>query len=297
MWKAYQLTQTIDDLTWEEILDWKLEFSSWGALAQLNRMSDFLEDYGIRELVALVASEEYSLGNVRTAARNVLRYEADFEDALQRIADGASTGELGQFYKLIGELEVEPEVLDQYLADGVSLAELRHAVKLSERVEGDWTEVIESKTLNHSWGEIAQAYKLADDGTSAEDILALGVKEYRTEQREEERAQREEERNIKTAERLGEQLELQAGDLLAILHGECEGSWSCVRKKAREEERAQGSDDRDLRTANQLASKYGISADEVMKHFHDCDQNWNCVRTNLRELFQTQKAPGKDKKK
>ncbi|TET31140.1 MAG: hypothetical protein E3J69_10400, partial [Anaerolineales bacterium] len=31
LWHAYQLTLTIPDLTWEEIRDWKLDGSSWGA--------------------------------------------------------------------------------------------------------------------------------------------------------------------------------------------------------------------------------------------------------------------------
>jgi hypothetical protein len=202
---------------------------------------------------------------------------------------------LGQFYKLVGELEVETEVLDQYLADGMSLAEMRHAAKLSERIDADWAAILDSKALDYSWGEIGQAYRLADGETSAEEILAMGVKEFRAEQREADRTQREEQRNDRTAARFAEQYEMQAGDVTALFNGECAGSWSCVRKKLREEQRAEGSDARDLRTANQLASKYGITVDEVMTHFNSCDQNWNCVRTQLREMYQ--KPPGKDKKK
>ena len=211
----------------------------------------------------LVKSEEYSLGDIRTAARSVLRYEAEFEDALQRIRGGASPGELGQFYKLVSEMDVDPANLDQYLADGISLAELRHAAKLSERTGTEWSEIIDAKGMDFSWGEINQAHKLADDEYSAEEILSMGLKEFRADQREdekalreEERAQREEDRNVGTAERLAEQFELQAGDVMALYHGECEGSWSCVRKKLREEQRLEGTSDRDLRTANQLASKY-----------------------------------------
>ena len=263
LWHAYQLTQTLPDLTWEEILDWKLQYSSWGALSQLNRMTEFLDEHGIRELYDLVVSEGYTLRDIRTAARNVLRNEADFDDALARIAEGANAGELGQFYRLVNELEVDPEELDVYLADGMSLSELRHAAKLAERTDADWTEILDAKALDASWGEIGQAYKLADGDTSVEDILAVGVKEYSAQQREEERAQREDERNTRAAER--------------------------------EEERVQGTNDRDLRTANQLALKYGISVNDVMNQLALCDQDWNCVRTQLREQFKN--TPGKDKKK
>jgi PKD repeat protein len=263
LWHAYQLTQTIPDLTWEEIRDWKLEYSSWGALAQLNRVSEFLDEHGIRELYDLVVSEGYTLRDIRTAARNVLRNEADFEDALARIAEGANAGELGQFYRLVNELEVDPEELDVYLADGMSLSDLRHATKFAERTDADWTEILDAKVLDASWGEIGQAYKLADGETSVEEILSLGVNEYRNMQREEERAQREEERNTRAAER--------------------------------EEERVQGTNDRDLHTADQIASKYGVSSSDVMKQLEACNQDWNCVRAYYRDS--NREAHGKDKKK
>lgn len=263
MWKAYQMTQTINELTWEEVLDWKLQYSSWGALSQLNRMSEFLEEHGIRELYDLVVSDEYTMGDIRTATRSVLRNEADFDDALARVAAGANAGELGQFYRLVNALEVAPEELDVYLADGMSLSELRQAAKLAERTNADWTEILDAKALDASWGEIGQAYKLADDETSVEDILTVGVKEYRNQQREEERAQREQERNTRATER--------------------------------EEVRQQGTNDRDQRTAEQIASRYGVSSGDVMEQLGACNQDWNCVRAYFRDL---NKSPGgKDKKK
>jgi PKD repeat protein len=302
MWKAYQLTQTIDDLTWEEIRDWHLNYSGWGALVQLDRVSDLLEDHGIRDLMDLVISDDYSLSDIRSAARSVLRYEADFEGALLRISEGVSAGELGQFYKLATEMDVDPEMLDQYLADGLSLSELRHAAKLSERTGSDWSEVIEAKSSDYSWGEIGQAYKLADEETTVAEILALGVKEFRAEEREEERALREEERvereaerNKQTAERFAEQFNLEAGDMLTLFNSECQGSWSCVRNTLKEEQRSQGTNDRDLRTANQLASKYGVSADDVMAQFMACGQDWNCVRAHYRDLNRGPQGQNKNK--
>ena len=263
LWHAYQLTQTLPDLTWEEIRDWKLEYSSWGALSQLNRMTEFLDEYGIRELYDLVVIEEYTLRDIRTAARSVLRNEADFEDALARIAEGANAGELGQFYRLVNELDVAPEELDVYLEGGTSLSELRQAAKLAERTDADLAEILDAKALDASWGEIGQAYKLADGETTVEEILSLGVNEYRNLQREEERAQREQERNTRAAER--------------------------------KEERVQGTNDGDTRTADQIASKYGVSSGDVMKRLGECEQDWNCVRAYFRNL--DREPHGKDKKK
>jgi PKD repeat protein len=304
MWKAYQLIQTIDDLTWEEIRDWKLEYSSWGALAQLNRVSALLEEHGIRDLMDLVMSEEYTLGDIRTAARSVLRYEADFDDALLRISEGANPGELGQFYTLAAEMDVDLATLDQYLDDGTSLSELRHAAKMSERTDSDWTEIIDAKSSGHSWGDIGQAYKLTDDGTSAADILNFGVQEFRSKQREEERALREDERaqrdkgaNDRTADRYAEQYGMTAGEVLAILNGDdCDGSWGCVRKALREGQQTQASNDRGLRTAEQLAAKYdGVTTEQVLAQYELCSENWNCVRAHYREL--DREPRGKDKKK
>jgi len=145
LWHAYQLTQTIPDLTWEEIRDWGLDSSGWGAITQLNRFADTLDEYGLRELFDLVVNGDNTVGEIRTAARASVRYEADFEDALLRISEGANPGELGQFYKLAAKMNVEPTSLDQYLADGMSLSELSHAAKMSERLDVGWEEVIAAK--------------------------------------------------------------------------------------------------------------------------------------------------------
>ena len=148
MWHAYQLTQTIDDLTWEEIRDWHLNYTGWGPLVRLDRFAGLLETYGVRDLMDLVISGEQSVGDIRTAVRSVLRYEADFEDALQRINDGANPGELGQFYKLVVDLEMDPTVFDGYLAEGMTLPELRHAANFSERVGAEWSEIVEAKAFD-----------------------------------------------------------------------------------------------------------------------------------------------------
>jgi PKD repeat protein len=300
LWHAYQLTQTIDDLTWEEIRDWGLDGSSWGAITQLNRFADTLTDYGIRELFDLVVNGDNSVGEIRTAARASVRYEADFEDALAKISEGANPGELGQFYKLAAEIPVNTDTLDQYLADGMSLSELSHAAKMAERLDVGWEEVITAKGSDHSWGDIGQAYKLAGYGISAANILALegGVQAFRAEQRDADKLAREDARaaarketlDEKTADRLSKQYEF-TGDMDALL-AECEGNWGCVRKKLKNMDQAQveGTSDKDLRTAERLFAQYGVDLKTIwLKYNGICGEDWNCVRAELREMTRVDK--------
>jgi PKD repeat protein len=309
LWHAYQLTQTIPDLTWEEIRDWGLDSSGWGAITQLNRFADTLDEYGLRELFDLVVNGDNTVGEIRTAARASVRYEADFEDALLRISEGANPGELGQFYKLAAEMDVEPTSLDQYLADGMSLSELSHAAKMSERLDVGWEEVIAAKGSDHSWGDIGQAYKLAGDGIiTAAEILAMegGVQAFRAEQRDEEKLAREAERTAredartaarkeglddKTADRLSKQYDF-TGDMDALL-ADCEGNWGCVRKKLKNMDQTMvegASSDKDTRTAERLFAQYGVDIDIVWAKFNGaCNGDWNCVRAELRDMTKKDK--------
>jgi hypothetical protein len=258
----------------------------------------------------LVISGDQSLGDIRTAVRYYLRYEADFDDVLLRINDGANPGELGQFYKLVSNLEVDPTVLDGYMAEGMTLPELRHAANFAERVGAEWGEIVDAKSFDHSWGEIGQAYRLAGDDTSAADILAMGVQEYRAleredarTEREEERATREEERSAReeerahdTADRIAEQFGITDVDEVMALYDECEGSWGCVRKALREEDSAGSTSDRNERTAAKIASQYGFSETEVLNYFEvSCGQDWNCVRAYYRNLTQGDHGKGRNK--
>jgi PKD repeat protein len=291
MWHAYQLSQKIDELTWEEILGWHLNNSGWGALTQINRFAELLDSHSMRDLFEMVMSGEQSVGDLRTAVRAVTRFEADLEDALQRINDGANPGELGQFYKLASEMDLEPEALDEYLAEGMTLQELRHASSFADRVGAEWTEIVDAKAFDHSWGEIGQAYRLADETTTAADILAMGVHEFRQAEREAARSEREaeheareEERDQRTAARIAEQYGVDVSEL-GPLYEQCEGSWGCVRKALKDQTSTAGSADREARTAAQIASKYGVSQAEVMQTFENtCGYDWNCVRAYYREL-------------
>jgi len=292
MWKAYNLALTMEELTWEDIRDWHLDVGGWGALLQLDRFSDLLEEHSIGDLMALVMSEEFSLGDVRIAVRSVTRYEADFEDALNRIAEGANPGELGQLYKLAADLGVDPTILDEYLADGLTLSELKHTANFAAQMEVDWTEIAEFRASADSWGDIKQAYNLATDDISAAEILILGVQEYRKDLQETTKEER-------TGEKLAEQFSPDFGFVMSLFNGECEENWGCVRKILREEESTLSGEptDRDIQTALQIASKYGFTEEEVLDYHNDfCSGDWACTRAHYRDLYMSTKETGKPNK-
>ena len=106
--------------------------------------------------------------------------------------------------------------------------DLRHTAKLAERLDTDWQTVADSVMLDYSWGEINQAYRLADGEVSAEEILATGLKEYR----EAQKVQSEGEVQQRQAERLAERFEgADASEVMSLYNGECQGNWGCVRKQ------------------------------------------------------------------
>ncbi|OGO14098.1 MAG: hypothetical protein A2Z66_04350 [Chloroflexi bacterium RBG_13_66_10] len=229
MWHAYNLTQTLDDLTWEEILDWHLEGNGWGLLLQLDRFSEELADVDLGELMMMVMDGEASVADIRTAVRAASRYDADFEDALARLADGANPGELSQIYRTAQQLQITPETLDGYLEAGISAVELRHAARLADQIGGDWAELAQAHASGLSWGEIHQASRLTDDETGLEEILSTGVQEFREQQREQDRAQQHQEQTLRTAERLAERFGVSVDSVMGLFNGACEGDWGCVR--------------------------------------------------------------------
>lgn len=297
LWHAYQMALVIPDLSWEDILDWKLEGSSWGALNQLNRVAQAIDDIGIVDLVEMVSSGEHSIGEVRTAMRMTLRYEADFEEALGRIADGASKGEVGQFYKLAQDMEMEPSALDDLLSGGASLSEVRHAGKLADRTGSSLEEILAGHSDGSGWGEINQALRLADDDTSLEEILAMGVNEYRNLLREQgrleklsERESRWSERDNRIANQLAERFGASSEDVLALFDGKCDWKWACVRKLLRETDLQDVSNDRDARTMGKIANQYGVSIADVSVQLDICGGSWNCVRAYFRELARSERG-------
>ncbi|MFQ5932859.1 MAG: PKD domain-containing protein, partial [Nitrospiraceae bacterium] len=232
LWHAYKLAQTIQDLTWEEIRDWHLDGNGWGGLVQLNRFANILEQHGIRELVELVLAGEASVKDIRHAVRSVSRHEADFNDALSRLGDGMSPGELGRFYRIAEALHLDPGQLDDYLSEGLSLQELKHAARVAERTNSAWAEVAEAHAAGHSWGAIGQAQRLSEDGDWIS-ILETGVRETRKQMRDEDRSDREQERIDRTAEQLAKHFGASEGDVLNLYRGMCAQDWKCVRKELR----------------------------------------------------------------
>ena len=290
MWHAYHLAQTIQDLTWEEIRDWHLDGNGWGGLVQLDRFADLIEQYGIRELVGLVISGEATIGEIRHSIRSVLRFEADFEDALARLGDGMSPGELGRFYRTAQDLQLDPDQLDGYLTDGVSLQELNHAARFAERSDSDWTQVVEAHAAGNSWGEIGQAQRQADDGDWMS-VLDTGIRETREQLRNEERTDREEDRSNRdqeqlerTADQLAARYEVSDQEVLDLYHGACAQDWSCVRKSLREPvESSETVSDQDQKAVTRLARQYGVDESKVRSLYDGlCGGSWSCVRAELR---------------
>jgi DNA-binding transcriptional MerR regulator len=235
LWHAYKLAQTMEDLTWEEILQWKLDGTGWGLLTQLDRVSETLTDVGLRELFDIVVSGEASVGEIRTAVRAVTRYEADFYDALERASAGANPGELGQLYRLADDMELDPSEIDAYLAEGVSLAELRHAARLAEQNNENVDALASAHAEGYSWGEIKQAMSLAGDGGDLDSVLQAGVRETRreerqerTEEREQERLQQQTEQQSRLAVRLAARYRISVEQVQALADGACSGDWHCV---------------------------------------------------------------------
>jgi len=271
LWHAYQLALTMEDLTWEEIRDWHLDGNGWGQLVQLDRFADALGDVGLGELVDMVLNGEVSVNDIRTAVRSVVRFEADFGDALARLADGASPGELTRLYRTAQSLQVDPQTLDAYLAAGMSLPELQHAARLAERTGGDWDTIAEAHGAGASWGEIGQAQRLAGEGGDWQAVLDTGLQEFRAQLREERKEQRAQEQ-----------------DRVRGQDGQAE------RGQGRNQEReTEGRVSQDQRTAEQLAQQFGVGVDEVMALYDGgCGGDWGCVRASLR-----QHTPGKPEDK
>lgn len=292
MWHAYKLTQSIDGLTWEEILDWHLSGFGWGLLVQLDKFGGALDEVSISELMARVQSGENSMTDIRSAFRAATRYDADMEDALARLASGASPGELGQFYKTATALNVDPAELDGYLDGGVSLPELRHAADVAARSGADWEAVVEAHMDGHNWGEISQAYRLADGETDAATILEEGVQEYRRQLHQETQNTHQAEGDQRTAANLAKQFDVSQEEVLGVFNGECSGDWNCVRAHFRQQA-GPSHDAGDESTAAQIAQKFGVDVNEVMGLYSGtCQRDWGCVRAHFRDQNRNKPANG-----
>ena len=283
MWHAYTMAVSIDELTWEEVLDWKLNESGWGGLAQLDKFSDALEEIGIGELMDLVFNDDASINEIHTAVRTVILYDADFYDVLDRFAEGASNGEVGQFYRLAHDLELDTETLDGYIETGLSISDIRHAAKIADSTESDLPFIAAAHADGLSWGEISQAFRLADEDATVEQILDMGVQEFRQLEHDQAQEERQEERNDSTITRYAERYGLGYEDIQGILES-CDLDWACVREQLREQDQENQQLQQDQRTAEQLARQNGVEEEDVWALFDgECSGDWNCVRQTLRE--------------
>jgi PKD repeat protein len=229
---AYTLAQTIPDLTWEEILDWKLDGNGWGLLVQLDRVADAVGEVGIAELIERVATGENSVAEIRTAARMVVRYEADFTGALDLLAAGANNGELGQIYRAAAELGVDPAVIAGYQEMGVRAAELEQAARVAEKLGTDWASVLEAHAAGESWGSIRKG----EAGTEAGQGNGQGNGQGEGSQPDEpKRNEIQNEVNVRVAAQLAAKYGLSVEQVQATYTGTCGGDWGCVRTTLREQ--------------------------------------------------------------
>jgi hypothetical protein len=294
LWHAYKLALTIKDLTWEQIRDWHLDGTGWGLLVKLNRYAEALESVGIVDLMDLVLSGENTVSQIRTALRNVIRYEANFEDALARLADGISPGKLGQLYRTAQELDLDPSDLDGYLEMGINLSAMRHAAKLATQFECDWASLLIDHSAGQSWGELRKVCQLADETTDALAILEVGVQEFRRQQRVQAQEEHQMEFNLRTAARYANQYNVSEEEILVVFNETCDGDWKCVRDYLREDPVNANQAGHNKRTATQLAAQYGMSEEEIWSLFEvTCDGDWKCVRSQLRERLREQRGKGK----
>jgi len=293
LWRAYTLATMMPDLTWEQIVDWKLNVGGWGLLMQFQRAADALGEGVLLELYELATSGEHSLTDIRHALRADLQFDADIEEALAMLEGGASPGEVTQFYRLSEQLGVESSELAAFLEAGGSLSDVRHAARMAEQFGGDWMEISAAHDAGESWGSIQQAYGLADETTSAAEILEMGVSEFRQSQHGGGKPETTG-YDMAMASRIADRFEVTVEEVMAQFTGDCAGDWSCVRAYFRGQGGAGAADsDFDLRTATRIAARYGLTVDEVMAVFQDaCSGDWGCVRAYYRELFPPSHGPG-----
>jgi hypothetical protein len=227
---AYALAETIPDLTWEEILDWKLDGSGWGLLTQLNRIDAALDEVGIVELIERVASGENSVADIRTAARISARYEADFAGALDLLAGGASNGELDQIYRTAEDLGVDPAVVIGYQEAGVTASELEQAARVAEKLGTDWASVVGAHAAGESWGSIRKGDKGGTESQGNEQGNGQGQGSQPDESKGN---QVQEQVNARLAEQLAAKYGLTAEQVLTMWSTACSGDWGCVRTMLR----------------------------------------------------------------
>lgn len=232
--QAFRLAEQLEELTWEEIRDWRLEGTGWGLIVQLDRYADALEEIGLPELMDMVRNGEYTIGQIRTALRNSVRFDVEFDDVLARLTDGAKAGEIMRLYRIADELGIDPAELDAYLAMGVSLSDMSRAAKMAKSSDAGWEEILVHFQAGNSWSDIRQAYRMANDDATTAEILEIGLKEYRRSLHEKSRTERADERDRQTASQFAKKYGTSEDDVMDIFENTCASNWNCVRAYFRE---------------------------------------------------------------
>lgn len=249
MWHAYQLALVIDELTWEDILDWHLNNTGWGLLVQLDRIAHTLNEVPLTGLVAMVTSGEASIREIRQAFVATTRFDADFYDALSRLQDGANAGELSQFYRTAADLGLEPEALDVYLEQGLHLADVRHAAHVADQQGATLDEILAARLAGEGWGQIrreAQDHPGRGQGQAGEGEQVQEQVQDRERERNQDRDRHQEQtQNLERLTiRLAERLGIGQEQLRAVFEGTCAQDWSCamtwLRSQARQQDHGRG---------------------------------------------------------
>jgi len=230
----------------------------------------------------MVMSGEASVQDIRTAARAAVQAEADFEEALARLSEGTSPGELLRFYRTAEDLGIDSANLDAYLDAGLELSDVSHAGQVASRFGVGLDEIVDAQAAGHSWGEISQAFRLADDETSAEEILAAGIQAFRRQQQETNKDEQATGQDAHLVEQLASRYGMSVTEIEALA-AECGGDWGCVREKLRNQQATGATAAQDDGTAQRIASQYGVGVDRVWSIYNGaCGGDWGCVRKTLK---------------
>lgn len=193
-------------------------------------MADTLDEVGLAELIERVATGENSMADIRSAARIAVRYDADFEGALDLLAGGASNGELGQIYRAAENLGVDPAVVIGYEEMGVRAAELEQAARVAERLGTGWASVLEAHEAGESWGSIRKG----DEGTAQGQGNGQG--NGQGQDAGPKGSEIQDEVNLRVAKQLAAKYGLTVEQVLSIFNSTtCGQDWSCVRTALREQ--------------------------------------------------------------
>jgi hypothetical protein len=202
MWHAVQLADAFGGPMWEVVLNWHIQNGGWGQLVQLYRLGEALDNMALQDMLDLM-DEGYTAKDLLQAGRLASRYETGLQVVLDQLGEGdVSVGALSQLFRVAEETGLDPSTLSEWIAAGNSMADIR------------------------------QALQLADGEYSVEEILAIGVKEFRRQIHEKEtgKPEKEETGGDKTAERLARKYDVSVEEILGVFNASCQQDWGCTSK-------------------------------------------------------------------